>query len=452
MALVSAAAAGTVYSSEARANGRFPESNQIVFSAQDPDLILLRVTFGLLISRDRGRTFDWVCEQSIGFSGVEDPMYTVMPSGGYMGTTFQGVTLSQDRACNWRYFGGDLAEKVFIDLSADPNDGRRVVVFASSYDKQDPQGNILFDSRIWETRDEGVTFQPLGAPLDPGLLGYTIDLTASDPARLYATAVRDPGVEPKAFLLTSKDRGQSWEELAIPLVDTERSVFVAAVDPHNAERVYLRTSNSPDRPTRLLLRDADPNGGAPTIRTLYTALGGLLGFALGTGDNKNIYIGGPKDGLLVANVQDYLFEQRSKIEIQCLGINSDGLWACSNEPSGFIAGVSSDDGRTFAPRLHFCSIRGPLACNGGSATADKCTGSWPAQRSLLGCDSSAVDGGGKVDFVDGGAITSAVPLAGSGSNCNCRQTTAVGPWGAALSIVGGAVAFWRRKRRLVRKR
>ena len=39
--------------SPARANGRFPESNQLVFSAQEPDLVLLRVTFGLLVSHDR---------------------------------------------------------------------------------------------------------------------------------------------------------------------------------------------------------------------------------------------------------------------------------------------------------------------------------------------------------------------------------------------------------------
>ena len=40
-----------------------------ILSKGDPDLVILRVTFGLLVSHDRGKTFDWVCEQSINVTG-----------------------------------------------------------------------------------------------------------------------------------------------------------------------------------------------------------------------------------------------------------------------------------------------------------------------------------------------------------------------------------------------
>lgn len=428
----------------ARANGRFPESNQIVFADHDPDLVLLRVTFGLLVSHDRGKTFGWVCEQSIGFSGVEDPMYTVTPSNAIVGTTFQGLTITRDNACGWGFAGGDLDKQVFIDLTTNPKDKKDIVVFASSYDKQGEDGGIFFASKVWETKDEAQTFQQLGQALDPSLLGYTVDLTASDPNRLYLTAVRYPG-QPNAqgVLLVSKDHGQTWTEETVPLVDTERAVFVAAVDPNDAERVYLRTSNGVDKPTRLILREANGEGGPPTQRTLHTANGALMGFALSP-DGSKVYIGGPKDGVKVASTTDFAFEQRANIETQCLAINADGLWACSNERSGFIAGLSTDDGATFQPRLRFCDIGGPLAtCGPGTPTNALCTPGWPAQKSLLGC------GGGGGEGSDGGFTDAGggfAPLPPPSGNCDCHASPA-GPWGAVVSVAGAAVALLRRARR-----
>jgi hypothetical protein len=426
----------------ARANGRFPESNQITFTAQDPDLVLLRVTFGLLISHDRGKTFEWVCEQSIGFSGIEDPMYAITPSNAYVGSTFQGITISRDRGCGWTFAGGDLAGQVFIDLSSNPNDAKDIVVFASSYDHQDDAGKILFTSRLWETKDEANTFQQLGQPLDPGLLGYTVDLTASDPNRIYITAVREPGLSPKAVLLVSKDHGQTWQEEPVPLVDSERAVYVAAVDPTNPERVYLRTANVPDQPTRLLLREA-PEGGPATLRTLYTGAGALAGFALSP-DGSKVYVGGLKDGVKVASTHDYAFQTKSNIEVQCLALSADGLWACSNERTGFIAGLSKDDGVTFEPVLRFCDIKGPLSgCGPGTPTNDRCAPNWPAQKSLLGC--GGADGGrGEGGFSDAGGDFPVAPP--PPRNCDCHASPA-GPWGALVSVMGAAVALLRRSRR-----
>ncbi len=428
----------------ARANGRFPESNQIVFAEHDPDLVLLRVTFGLLVSRDRGKTFGWVCEQSIGFSGVEDPMYTVTPSNAIVGTTFQGLTTSRDNGCGWSFAGGDLEKQVFIDLTANPKDKKNIVVFASSYDRQDDAGQILFSSRLWETKDEAQTFQQLGPPLDPSLLGYTVDLTASDPNRIYVTGVRDPGTEKaRGFLLTSKDHGQTWAEEQVPLVSGERALWVAAVDPNDAERVYLRTSNMVDKPTRLILREAEPDGGTPTLRTVFTAQGALMGFALSP-DGSKVYAGGPKDGVNVASTQDFAFEHRSNIEIQCLAINPEGLWACSNEQSGFIAGVSTDDGATFQPRLRFCDISGPLAtCGPGTPTNALCSPGWPTQKALLGCGALPDAGSGDGGFVDVGGFPPPPPKPG---NCDCHASPA-GPWGAVVSAAGIAVALVRRARR-----
>jgi hypothetical protein len=439
------AAAST--SSVARANGRFPESNHLFFSPKDPDLVLLRTTFGLLVSHDHGKNFDWVCEQSIGSSGVEDPMYAITPSNNFVVTTFEGLTVSKDQACTWSMVGGELQGQVFIDLSANPSDLKDVVVFASSYAKQDDAGNILFTSKMWETKDEGATFTPLGTALDPGLLGYTVDLAKSDANRIYASAVRNPGAAPVGALLTSKNHGTSWDETVVPLENSERSLFIAAVDPNNADRVYLRTANtSPDKPTRLLLREANPDGGPGTVRTIFTAKGALLGFAL-SDDGSKVYIGGPSDGLQVASTTDFQFQTRSDTKIGCLAINADGLWACSNEQVGFIAGLSKDDGKTFTPLLHFCDIRGALSCGASTTTGSKCTQLWPGQRALLGC-AGVADDGGTGDTGDAGPTTPGT--SGSGSKCDMAPP-GLGGAGAALSVAGAAVALIRRRSRRRRR-
>jgi hypothetical protein len=442
---ISCALAAATASMTAHANSRYPESNQVVFAEHDPNLVLVRVTFGLLVSRDRGKTFDWVCEESIGFSGVEDPMYAVTPSHAFVGTTFQGLAVTRDNACGWSFVGGDLASQVFIDLAINPNDRKNIVVFASSYDRQDDAGNILFSSRIWETKDEAHTFQQLGDKLDPALLGHTLDLTKTDPDRIYLTAVRNPGTQPKAFLLTSKDHGKTWAEQEVPLEGGERALYIAAVDPNDAERVYIRTYNSVDKPTRLLVRDA-PEGGAPTIRTVYNAQAALSGFALSP-DGSKVFIGGPKDGIRVASTTDFQFQQRSNIEIQCLALSEDGLWACSNEQNGFVVGLSKDEGVTFEPRLHFCDIRGPLACAQGTPTNDRCGQRWPVQKATLGCG-ELPNGGSSGVPVDGGGGFPADPGGGGSSKdgCGCRAAPA-GPWGALVAAAAGAMALFRRGRR-----
>ena len=76
----------------ARANGRFPASNYIAFGPTDPNLVVARSTFGYLVSHDRGQNWDWLCELSIGFNGIEDPMYGLFGNGG------MSVALAEERS------------------------------------------------------------------------------------------------------------------------------------------------------------------------------------------------------------------------------------------------------------------------------------------------------------------------------------------------------------------
>ena len=445
---------------EARANGRFPETNAIFFAANDPNTVLLRTTFGLIISRDRAQSWDWVCERSIGLAGVEDPMYAVTPDGTIMSSTFQGLAASHDHACNWKFIGGELNQLVFIDLASRPSTPGNVVAFASSYSGQDDAGGIVFKSTLYETKDEGKTFAALGPSFDGTLLGETVDVTESDPDRIYVSAVRNPGTTAAAVLLTSRDHGKLFEENPIALIAPERAAFIAAVDPVNADRVYVRTANATDKPSRLLVTD----DAGKTFRTIFTGTGPLAGFALSP-DGKRIYVGGPVDGLHIASTADYAFQKKSNREVGCLKLNQDGLWMCSTERSGFVVGLSTDDGSSFQSKLHFCDIRGPLACAQGTTTQTECslggtTSSasppWPAQRAGLGCSNDAganPDGSGPTG--DASTNPGGPGMQAGGGGCSLRAPSQSGgplrPFAALFAGIAATIALLRRRSRRRRR-
>lgn len=451
-ALMVAGSAGT-----ALANGRFPESNKIFFAPNEPDTVLLRVTFGLLVSRDHGRTWDWVCEQSIGYTGNEDPMYAVGPGGTIFGTTFLGLSVSRDRACSFGFEKGELQGKLFIDLSQRPNDAKSVVFFSSSYEGQNDAGEISFASSLFETTDEGQTYTKLPGAIDPSILGETVDVAASDPDRLYLSGVKQQGATPKGYVLASRDHGKSWAEIEIPLEAEERSLFIGGVDPKNADRIYVRTSAPDDKSTRLLVSD----DGAKTFRVVFTGKGALRGFAISP-DGSRVWVGGPLDELATASSTDLAFAPvgatvaardagaSGPVRIQCLTATTEGLWACSNEPSGFIAGFSADGGKTFEPRVRFCEIRGPLACAEGTTTHTQCVlggaeeprrAPWPIQRAGLGCGNVAADGG---VTSDGG--TAATPEDPGDDGCTCRAAGRPS-WALFAGTVGALAILARRTRR-----
>lgn len=444
--LVAISLAALALPATARANGRFPEANQLVFSPNDPNHVVLRVTFGLLVSRDRGATWNWICEQAIGFNGVEDPMYAVTPSKRMLGTTFQGLARTGDQGCSWSYVDGPLAENVFIDLTTRPTDPTNILTFASSYDHQDDAGVTFFRSRLFETKDEGQTFTELDAGLDSTLLGYTVDYAATDEDRVYISAVRDPGNSPRGFLLTSRDKGLTYTEIEVPLTPVELALYIAAVDPTNADRVYLRTFSRPDKPTRLLVSE---DGGA-TVREILTAEGPLQGFALSR-DGTKIFAGGPRisivtspdkppetklNGLYVANVTDFAFTRVSTIDIHCLSLQDDGLWACSNVTNGgFVLGISQDEGKSFTPKMNFCDVKGPLDCPPGTPVTDICAPAWSSQRVFLGCEAA-----------DAGPLP-VTPAEEPSSGCDCRAGAPASPWAASLAALATAIGVVLRRTR-----
>lgn len=444
--------ASTGAGTTAYANGRFPASSGVIFSPADDGLVLVRVTFGLLVTRDRGQSWGWICERAVGFSGPEDPSYVITKSGAIVAGLFDGLRVSRDGGCTWSAVKTDAT--VFVDVTS-RSDGA-VVALASSYDRHGDAGS-LYKTQLWISTDDARSFVPMSPRFDPRLLGESVEVAPGDTSRVYVSAVRGDDVGRQGVLLVSSDGGKHWTERATKLEGKELAPFIAAVDPKRAERIYLRTSASPENPTRLLVTE---NAGK-TYRTLLAAKGPLLGFALAP-DGTSLHVGGPDDGLFAGSTGADAGElvQQSKLKVQCLAREGRALWACSSEAGGFLAGVDEGAGAKFEARLHLRDIAGPLACAEGTAVAKECANDWGKLKRELGLGQPArgdADARPSADAsADAKASADATAKADASADADADADgggeaalqRSRGAWIAAVvAVIGGAIVWMRMRRR-----
>jgi hypothetical protein len=363
------AIAATLFAGSARANGRYPLAGQIALSPSRPDLIAARATFGILVSSNAGRAWDWICESAVGYSDMnEDPSIGWTAQAALVGM-FEGLAVSPDQGCSW-------STKIpgnFVDLVVRRDDPHAALALTASYDTTDDAGNLLYTSVVYATSDDGATWSTFGPPLDPSLIPVTIEVSA-DGTNIFVSGYTFPPNEARqGVILRSTDHGAHYTRSTIALAPFEAAPFISAVDPTNPLRVYVRVSAQMLPPSS---DDAAPPGdrlivsddGGVTFRTVLTSAGPLLGFAL-TPDGSKVYVGGPDDGVHVATSASLLFEKKSTLPVECLTSNGTTLFACSDEKIAFLIGASTDDGATFSALLHSPCLRGALACPSSSSTA-----------------------------------------------------------------------------------
>ena len=459
--IAAAALAGVVVTSAqwAAANGRYPASTQILFSsgATDAGVTVVRTTYGLLVSRGHGSRWRWICEASLGVpaASIEDPSVALTPDGALVVGVAEGLDVSRDLGCNFACAGAALAGRPIIDLAIAPG---ALVALSSSYVFDDAGKGASMDTRVWRSTDDGGHWAQLGAPFDPTVTVTTIDAAASDPRRLYVSGTRGFGSALGASLFVSTDGGASWAERPIPLdASTEFGIFIGAVDPEIADRVYLRSTGA----SRLYVTgDAGRSFEVP-----LAFVGPMMGLALAP-DGSRVYAGGPEDGLFVAAARGgadagLAFARTSSLPVQCLATHGAELWACTDGTTGFDVGVSIDGG-AFAPEVVTGELAGPVECApsaGGpfaceaDANASQCAGAaFTAECTALGGCSAPV-------LADAGAgVVERASLGLTGCGCDVAGKSAAGRTGtgrlaAAVGLgVGGIARLRRRSRRRKRRR
>src|SRR5258708_2461725 len=227
----------------ARGNGRFPASNQIVFSPVDEKTMVGRTTFGFLPSTDDGATWRWVCEDVLALPAdmVSDPELALTAGGALVAGIPEpyglGVSSSHDLGCNWGCAGA-LGDRPVADIVLRPSSPRAVLALI--------QGTIgdggASPTQVFESTDDGTSWAPLGAPIDtsdPALFVWSIDVARSDPSRIYVSATRGGGPTRTASLFESTDDARTWTEHPLSAFDAthEEAIYIGGVDPTDPDRV-----------------------------------------------------------------------------------------------------------------------------------------------------------------------------------------------------------------------
>ena len=409
----------------ARANGTFPAVSQLVADPGDPAHLVLRTTFGLLVTRDSGANWDWLCEAGAGYKDVEPPL-AVLPGGVILLGVPGGVSRSDAAGCNFELADGIDAN--VYDLARVPSEPDSAVAISGA-------GT---DAQLWRTTDGGKSFAAVGDAI-AGFIPATVDVAATDANVIYVSGLAGT----TGAFLRSTDGGKTFTSFALPSTMSGRRPFIAAVDPRHADTVYVRFDVQGSSPLAVT-----HDGGKSFVTPLTTTVS-LAGFALSP-DGKTVIASNAYDGTFRADAATLAFEKVACSGPTCLSFSDAGLFGCGDQSlDGFIVGRSDDLGATFQRSVDLTCVRGPVTCDSGTSVGSLCPAAWPYVQTQLGAtecsppevqpntdclgDAGAgavgatggADAGGKSGTGGGssdgkGASAPSNPGTGPSGNCSCR--------------------------------
>jgi len=388
------AAMTLLLSATASANGRFPRAMRLVEDPVDPNRLSLAATFGMVVTSDRGKNWYHICESAFSLqdSYNGDPLLSVLPSGGMLVDVQLSLNVSNDRGCQWTPKLNATSQTVadFTVSSSNPP-----VVFAATTSF----AGTTATSRLQQSTDNGATWTVIGTPI-PAPLVYTIDVDHNDPTHIYVSALSSANA---GVFITSTDRGTTWTTSPIPNTSADEAPYIAAVDPRDGNKIFVRTDANPqidgiNTANDALLYSSD---GGKTWRELLRKGAKLFGFALspdgntvlaGYGDPQmaELSVDSSAFGIYAAPISTLSFAASPIFpnSITCLTWNSTGLYACTSTlDSGFELGFAPDANLAKCPLtslLKLSDIRGTLP--GCPSAAAKCD--FAASCMLFACSDS----------------------------------------------------------------
>ena len=465
----------------ALANGRFPRAQRLLEDPSSAQRLVLAATYGLLVTDDRGGEWRHVCELGYAFSINDiDPLVELPPDGSLLVTASHSLNRSLSPFCSFEPVLGspDAGTQAVVDYSLDRSNRNRLVALLM----RSGEGGV--ENVLYESMDAGRTFSPIGVPLPPTEVSFTLtlDVAPSDSNRFYVSAAGRLGTD---VLVRSDDGGSTWTTSALPL-DPEEYPYIAAVHPTDPDTLYVRTDFWPlDADNVAVASDGlfYSDDGGTTFREIHRAAGKLFGFALSP-DASELVIGygDPVEstrlvdpealGIYRASTADHVFTKIFEGPVSCLSWTENGVYVCtSQQERGFALGVAPNADFDLAasepltPLLDLRDVRGPLDCP-ACASGAVCRGRWPENCVVFGnCDAgaAAVGGGAGTDCSSGGSAgaggsgsgaagsgaSGSAPKPGGGeSSCGCRAAGAPAGVGAlgTLALLSWVLAQRRFRR------
>jgi hypothetical protein len=357
------AVASAVAAPSASANGRFPFAQHVIVGPGAASTqVVLRATFGMLWSRDSGRTFHWACEQSMGFTGNWDPPM-VFGTGALVVGLPDGLVYSPD-GCDFAR-AESVPNTSMIDLAA-ARDG------ATIYGVEDIP---VVENRVFASTDGGRTWVVRGR--GPANVSFdTVELAPSDAQRVYVTGL--DGATRLPVFFRSGDGAATLVPSALPAesMTGATGAYVSGVASNDPNTLYVRVDR--DGGTHVV-RSRD--GGA-SWTVVFRAAGELRGFALA--DDGRLWVGGAADGLQRSDDAGERWTRVVAPAPTCLRHHGGALYLCVDwvrEP--YALGRLRDGSETIEPLLRFQDALGAFECGPTSTAQTECAPRWTQQRAIV---------------------------------------------------------------------
>lgn len=431
----------------AHANGRYPAAQHVLAGpGGSSDTVVLRNTFGFLVSRDSGASFGWVCEDALGYGGEYDPPFALDAAGRVHVGTYAGLRRLSVDGCAVDDLGVFAGQNV-VDLDNHPSG---VTLFALAVTPFVSNGPPV-EARVFRSLDGGDSYQLVSST--QGLLLETLEHAPSLVSRVYLSGATAPPSRPIA--LRSDDGGATLSELTFAWPSDVERLFVAGVHPDDEDVFYLRAALKPSSGQSTAIYRTT-NGGATFEEVLRTD-GPALGFALAP--DGTVWVGSPAEGLLRSTDAGDSFSQLEAGAVRCLRYHQGTLFVCAGPPDDTpMLGRSTDGGLSVEGLVSSCSLEGTSACSSPAGPVGSCTQGWPQVASILPCIEApgtggaaggppTVAGGGGAHSGETGGTSSGPPPESSPGGCTASpRSVDPGALGLFAFALFGAHCATRRRR------
>ncbi|MBK7861162.1 MAG: hypothetical protein IPJ65_21630 [Archangiaceae bacterium] len=406
------------------AHGQYPLAYQLLAKPGTPGGYLAGTSFGVLLSRDDGASWQYVCDEAIGYPPAAQPVWVVTGSGKLLGGDLTGLYVSTDEGCTW-------SQHPTFAPPADGGMGPGVADLTS-------QGGTLYaasakygvSNALWRSTDEGATWAQLPVASN-ALLFTTVRVAPSRPARVYAAAWWfRPDLT--AFLFRSDDGGDAFTRVDVTTALPVRGSFrLMAVSPDDPDVLYAAVQTT-DPLRSYFVRSADRGD---TWTPLFDTEDLLRSAVIAPG------------GLWVS-ADSRIFHSTDGVTFAPLA--SPTRWACIDRLGGhnYACGWPEVDGYAIAelgssgqlqPLLTWQRISSVAHCPGTHVEAT-CTPLFSSYIKATLPPSPPLDAGSVSEPVDAGVPPTLVTPAPSG--CSTAPTTLAA---MALALVAMAWASQRRR-------
>jgi hypothetical protein len=317
-----------------------------------PAMEWVRTNRGVILKAGAGQPLRLLCNDAYGAS-LSEVVPMLAAGDGLVIATYSGglVRLAPD-GCNAPAVEAPLASRHVADLAADSEANRFFALLSPS---DSGPGGVLVSA------DAGLTWSA-GAEIPD--FGTALLVAPSDSARVYVSAIAETADGTASNqLYVSSDAAQTFSPQPFTLSDSEVRAFVVAVDPADADRVFLRTvAANPEMPDRLLLSE----DAGHTFSEVYSALGPLV-LAISA---DTVWLGG-KTGLFRSDDRGKHFEAvpGAPSYVSCLRVAPEGLSLCGYQNLEFGVFRAADGQAPFSSELRFTDVT-ELAC--GAQTEQAC--------------------------------------------------------------------------------